>query len=77
MTNEILHDPELQRILMACLDYWSTEPVPPAERFICYKWVVRRHQARFGAPCSQPQGPEHTPSSVPTGQAAIHRTCAS
>ncbi len=48
MSNEILNDPELQRILVACLDYWNTEPVAPAERFVCYTWVLRRYQARFG-----------------------------
>jgi hypothetical protein len=45
MSNAILNDSELQRILMACLDYWNTEPV---ERFVCFKWVLRRYQARFG-----------------------------
>jgi hypothetical protein len=46
--HEIPHGPELQRILVACLGYWNTEPVAAAERFICYKWVARRYQARFG-----------------------------
>jgi len=48
MSNEILNDPELQRILLACLDYWNTEPVAPSERFVCYKWVLRCYQTRFG-----------------------------
>jgi len=48
MSNEILHDRELQRILLACLDYWSKEPCAPAEPIICYKWVARCYQARFG-----------------------------
>ncbi len=48
MSNEVLNNAELQRILVACLDYWNTEPVAPAERFVCYKWVLRRYQARFG-----------------------------
>jgi len=48
MSNEILHDRELQRILLACLDYWSAEPCAPAEPIICYKWVARCYQTRFG-----------------------------
>ncbi len=48
MRNEILNDPEFQRILLACLDYWNREPVAPNERFVCYKWALRCYQARFG-----------------------------
>jgi hypothetical protein len=48
MSVELLNDPELQRIVWACLDYWTKEPVAPAERSICYKWVLRRYQSQFG-----------------------------
>lgn len=40
MSNTILNDPELQRVLVACLDYGN--PV------ICFSWVARRYEARFG-----------------------------
>lgn len=46
--NAIQRDPELQRILLACLDYATTETCAPVEQIICYKWVARRYQARFG-----------------------------
>jgi len=48
MSSEILNDLELQGILWACLDYWSTETCAPAQPVICYKWVARRYHARFG-----------------------------
>ena len=48
MSKEALNDPELQRILLACLDYWNTEQVPVNERAICFSWVARRYKARFG-----------------------------
>ncbi len=48
MSNEIVNDPELQRILWACLDYWSGEQVAADKRSICYSWVARRYEARFG-----------------------------
>ncbi len=40
MTNEALNDPELRRVLWACLDYG--QPV------ICFSWVARRYKAKFG-----------------------------
>jgi hypothetical protein len=48
MSNTILNDRELQRIALACLDYWSMGSCAPAEPIICYKWVARCYQARFG-----------------------------
>lgn len=48
MSNKILNDPELQRVLWACLDYCTAETCAPIEPIICYKWVARRYQARFG-----------------------------
>jgi hypothetical protein len=48
MSNEILNDPELQRILVACLDYCSAESCAPTQPVICYKWVARCYDARFG-----------------------------
>jgi hypothetical protein len=45
--NEALIDRELQRVLWACLAYWSTEPNPPDKRAVCYSWVARRYQDRF------------------------------
>jgi hypothetical protein len=47
-TNEGLTDPELQRVLWACLTYWNTERNPLNERAVCYSWVVRCYQDRFG-----------------------------
>jgi hypothetical protein len=46
--DETLTDAELQRVLWACLDYWSSEEIPLDERVICYSWVVRRYKTRFG-----------------------------
>jgi len=46
--NEALIDPELQRVLWACLSYWSTEPNPFDERAVCYSWVARCYEGRFG-----------------------------
>ena len=46
--NERLTDPELQRILWACLAYWNTEPNPPDKRAVCYSWVARWYKDRFG-----------------------------
>ncbi len=40
MRNEAPNYPELQRVLMACLDYGN--PV------ICFSWVARRYKAMFG-----------------------------
>jgi hypothetical protein len=48
MTNEGLTDPELQRILWACLTYWDTEPNSLDERAVCYSWVARCYKNRFG-----------------------------
>ncbi len=46
MTNEPLNDPELQRIFLACLDYGTTQHTP--QPLICYSWVARCYEARFG-----------------------------
>jgi hypothetical protein len=46
MSNETLNDPELQRILAACLDYGSTQHVP--QPIVCFSWVARRYKARYG-----------------------------
>ena len=46
--NEALIDPELQRVLWACLTYWNTEPNPFDERAVCYSWVARCYKGRFG-----------------------------
>lgn len=46
--NRIENDPELQRVLWACYKYWQSETLPPDKRAICYSWVVRLCQDRFG-----------------------------
>ncbi len=46
MSNEAVDDPELQRILLACLDYGTTQRTP--QPVICYSWVARRYEAMFG-----------------------------
>ena len=43
-----LNDLELRRIAWACLTYWNSEPNPVDERVICYSWIVRCYEARFG-----------------------------
>jgi hypothetical protein len=47
-TNEGLTDPELQRVLWACLTYWNTEPNPVDQRAVCYSWVAPCYKNRFG-----------------------------
>lgn len=46
--NEIGDDVELQQILWACYEYWQAESLPPHERIICYNWVLRPYEDRFG-----------------------------
>jgi hypothetical protein len=45
---EGLIDAELQRVLWACLTYWNSEQNPPDERAVCYSWVARCYQNKFG-----------------------------
>lgn len=47
--NEIENNAELQQVLWACHEYWQSESLPPHERTICYSWVVRLYEDRFGA----------------------------
>jgi hypothetical protein len=46
--SEIISDLELQRILIACLDYCSAESCAPTRSVICYSWVARCYETRFG-----------------------------
>jgi hypothetical protein len=46
--NEAPIDPELQRVLWACLTYWNTEQNPLDQRAVCYSWVARCYKNRFG-----------------------------
>ncbi len=48
ISNEVLADPELQRVLSACVAYWNTMQAPSDERTICYSSVVRRYKNMFG-----------------------------
>jgi len=48
MARDGLTDPELQRVLWACLTYWNGEQLPEDERAVCYSWVARCYQRRFG-----------------------------
>jgi hypothetical protein len=46
---EIENDPELQRVLWACYQYWQgEEALPPHERTICYKWALDLYESKFG-----------------------------
>lgn len=47
--NEIENDLELQQVLWACYKYWQGESLPPDERIICYSWIRRLYEDRFGA----------------------------
>ncbi len=47
--NELEKDPELQHVLIACYEYWRSEPVPPEERLICFSWVIGPYRKMFGA----------------------------
>jgi len=46
--SEIENDQELQRILWACYKYWQGQSSSPGERAICYNWVLRPYEDRFG-----------------------------
>ncbi len=46
--DEFEKDLELQQVLWACYEYWQGETLPPRERVICYSWVVRVYEDRFG-----------------------------
>jgi DNA-binding XRE family transcriptional regulator len=41
-------DLELRGIAWACLTYLNSKPNPVDKRVICYSWVVRCYEARFG-----------------------------
>ncbi len=41
-------DSELQRVLLACYEYWQNEPLPTNDRFVCYSWVIGIYQRMFG-----------------------------
>ena len=43
----IMDDVNLQRLALACYDYWRAEALPVAERVICFKWVERVHRAKY------------------------------
>jgi len=45
---EIERNPELQRVLLACYEYWQTEPLPPEQRSVCFSWVSGTHRRMFG-----------------------------
>jgi hypothetical protein len=49
MNEEALrNDPELQRVLWACLECWLIEPVAPEQREVCHSWVSGPYERRFG-----------------------------
>lgn len=39
---------ELQQVLWACYQYWAAEITPPHERTVCYSWVIRPYEKKFG-----------------------------
>jgi hypothetical protein len=50
MADRIENNTELQQVLWACYKYWqSEESSPPDERVVCYKWVLRVYEDRFGS----------------------------
>ena len=46
--NEIENNTELKQVLWACYKYWQSESLPPHKRAICYSWVGRLYEERFG-----------------------------
>lgn len=46
MTAEL--DVETLRVLCACYEYWATEPLPIEDRVICFRWIKRGFESRFG-----------------------------
>jgi hypothetical protein len=47
--SEVENDLELKRVLWACYEYWQGEESSlPHERSVCYKWVLRVYEDRFG-----------------------------
>lgn len=47
-TIEIENNTELQRILWACYEYWRKESLSTHEKSICYAWIVRVYEEKFG-----------------------------
>jgi hypothetical protein len=48
MTPQLQLDDEGHNVLSACLQYWSSEPLPEIERVVCYSWVRRLYRDTFG-----------------------------
>ena|SRR6266851_1674019 len=46
--SELEDNPELHHVLIACYEYWRSEPVPPEQRIICYSWVIGPYREMFG-----------------------------
>jgi hypothetical protein len=44
---------DLLRVLWAVYDHWRRSDLPPAERVVCYTWVVQAHESKFGEPFHQ------------------------
>ncbi len=47
-SGDIQGDVELQRVLCACFWYWESQQLAAEQRVVCYSWVRKVHQARFG-----------------------------
>jgi len=47
-TGDMEIDRELQHVLWACYEYSQREPFPPEPRSVCYTWVRRAYEKRFG-----------------------------
>lgn len=41
-------DTELRHVLWACHHYWQGESLSPDQRVICYTWVRKPYEDRFG-----------------------------
>ncbi len=46
--SELENNLELQHVLIACYEYWRSEPVPPEQRAICYTWGIAPYREMFG-----------------------------
>jgi len=47
-TELLLSEPELHRVLRVCNDFLMAQPSLAESRIVCYKWLVRAFEQRFG-----------------------------
>jgi hypothetical protein len=48
MTATLTLSPELRNVLRAVYEYWVRSEIPPADRKVCYSWVLPIYERFFG-----------------------------